>query len=133
MYWGFRVNLHINAITNLLEVQENSRIYFLYCAQNIVCSNSEVKLKCMIFCANRLYLTKNGFTAYPKKKKKKRASPNCLASHFEFLTPPIVKKPKTKTMGIIIIINEKLCSYFNTARSILIKTFTTIEKRSGLG
>ena len=67
-----------------------------------------------------------------QKLKKKRATPNCLASHFEFLTPPIVKKPKTKTMGIIII-NEKLCSHFNTARSVLIKTITTVEKRSGLG
>ena len=85
----------------------------------------------MIFCANRLYLTKNGYTAY-KKKKKKKATSNCLTRYFEFLTPPIAKKPKTKTMGIIII-NEKLCSHFNTARSILIKTFTTVEKRSGLG
>lgn len=70
--------------------------------------------------------------------KKKMATPSCLASHFELVTPPIVKetKTKTKTMGIIIIIiiiNEKLCSHFNTARSILIKTLTTVEKRSGLG
>ena len=84
----------------------------------------------MIFCANRLYLTKNGYADYQKKKKK--ATSNCLTRYFEFLTPPIAKKPKTKTMGIIII-NEKLCSHFNTARSILIKTFTTVEKRSGLG